>query len=105
VSWRVVVHGPTPELTRTVAPPQVSEAAAHDRAESARKGARDAYSAAQSRFVATPVYDRYRLQPGARFAGPAIVEERESTVVVPDGATVTVDGYRNLVVELPVKPA
>jgi N-methylhydantoinase A len=105
VSWRVVVHGPTPELTRTVAPPQVSEAAAHDRAESARKGAREAYSAAQSRFVATPVYDRYRLQPGARLAGPAIVEERESTVVVPDGATVTVDGYRNLVVDLPVKSA
>jgi hypothetical protein len=25
--------------------------------------------------------------------------------VVPDGATVTVDGYRNLVVDLPVKSA
>ena len=29
-----------------------------------------------------PVYDRYRLGPGATFDGPAIVEERESTVVV-----------------------
>jgi hypothetical protein len=26
-------------------------------------------------------------------------------VVVPDGATVTVDGYRNLVIDLPVKTA
>jgi N-methylhydantoinase A len=100
VSWRVVVHGPTPELTGTVAAPQVSDAAAHDRAQSARKGSRDAYSAAQGKFVAMPVYDRYRLQAGARLHGPAIVEERESTVVVPDGATVGVDGYRNLVVAL-----
>jgi N-methylhydantoinase A len=105
VSWRVVVHGPTPELTRTMATPQLSDAAARDRAETARKGSREAYSAAQGRFVATPVYDRYRLQPGTRLPGPAIVEERESTVVVPDGATVTVDGYRNLVVDLPVKSA
>jgi N-methylhydantoinase A len=32
------------------------------------------------------VYDRYRLAPGAAFAGPALVEERESTCVIPPGA-------------------
>jgi N-methylhydantoinase A len=46
----------------------------------------------------TPVYDRYRLGPGASFAGPAIVEERECTVVVGPGMTVTIDGYMNLLV-------
>jgi N-methylhydantoinase A len=51
------------------------------------------------------VYDRYRLAPGAKFTGMAIVEERESTVIIPEGSTVTVDGYRNLVVELPVRAA
>lgn len=103
VSWRVVVHGPTPELTRTVKAPNVSEATARDRAEAARKGARSAFNQAKGAFAQTPVYDRYLLAPGARFSGMAIVEERESTVIVPEGAVVTVDGYRNLVVDLPVK--
>ena len=47
------------------------------------------------------VYDRYALAPGASFAGPALVEERESTCAVPPGASVTVDAFRNLVIELP----
>lgn len=46
------------------------------------------------------VYDRYRLAPGAAFAGPALVEERESTCVIPPGAQVSVDKHRNLVIEL-----
>ena len=35
---------------------------------------------------ATPVYDRYALAPGAMFAGPAIVEERESTTIIGPGS-------------------
>lgn len=46
------------------------------------------------------VYDRYKLPVGATFAGPALIEERESTCVVGPGATVSVDSIRNLVVEL-----
>ncbi|MCA3315309.1 MAG: hydantoinase/oxoprolinase family protein, partial [Roseomonas sp.] len=46
------------------------------------------------------VYDRYRLGPGAAFAGPALVEERESTCVIPPGALVSVDRHRNLIIEL-----
>ncbi len=36
-------------------------------------------------YVETPVYDRYALGPGVRLAGPAIVEERESTTVIGPG--------------------
>jgi N-methylhydantoinase A/oxoprolinase/acetone carboxylase beta subunit len=43
------------------------------------------------------VYDRYALGPGARLAGPAIVEERESTTVVGPGAMVSVDAHRTLI--------
>jgi N-methylhydantoinase A/oxoprolinase/acetone carboxylase beta subunit len=49
--------------------------------------------------VQTPVYDRYALGPGARLAGPAIVEERESTTVVGPGAVITVDAHRTLIAE------
>ena len=48
----------------------------------------------------TPVYDRYALKPGERLAGPAVIEERESTTVVDPGADVVVDPHGNLVVEL-----
>ena len=47
------------------------------------------------------VYDRYALGPGATLAGPALVEERESTCAIPPGATAVVDAFRNLVIDLP----
>jgi N-methylhydantoinase A/oxoprolinase/acetone carboxylase beta subunit len=50
-----------------------------------------------------PVYDRYALAPGAQLAGPAIVEERESTSVLPPGTSATVDEYANLVVQVPAR--
>ena len=33
-------------------------------------------------MVETAIYDRYALKPGMTFAGPAIVEERESTLII-----------------------
>lgn len=45
------------------------------------------------------IYDRERLDPGARIAGPAIVEQFDATTVVPPGWRGHVDGMRNLVLE------
>jgi N-methylhydantoinase A len=93
LTWRVRVSGPPPELhlrySRT--PAQGSPV----------KGQRPVYFAEAGGFCPTPVYDRYRLRPGDQFAGPAVVEEAESTVVVGPGGTVTVDEYLNLIVRLP----
>ena len=50
-------------------------------------------------FIATPIYDRERLQPGNRFAGPAIVEQMDATTLVPPGWTTSVDGWMNLILE------
>jgi N-methylhydantoinase A len=66
----------------------------------ARRGERPVFFEAAGGYVATPVYDRYRLAHGAGFEGPAVVEEHESTAVVPPGATVRVDDELNLVVHL-----
>ena len=41
-------------------------------------------------FVETAVYDRYRLGVGDELAGPAVVEEEGSTLVVGPGATARV---------------
>jgi len=66
--------------------------------EVALKGRRPAFFAERGGFVETPVYDRYRLPAGAVLAGPAIVEERDSTAVVAPDATASVDPFSNLVV-------
>jgi 5-oxoprolinase (ATP-hydrolysing)/N-methylhydantoinase A len=46
------------------------------------------------------VYDRYALAAGTRLHGPAIVEERESTTVVPPATRLDVDDDLNLVLTL-----
>jgi len=65
------------------------------------KGQRPAYSALARDFISHTVYDRYQLFAGAKFKGPAIVEERESTVVVGEDATARVDEYGFLWIDLP----
>jgi N-methylhydantoinase A/oxoprolinase/acetone carboxylase beta subunit len=52
------------------------------RIQEAIKGERRAFSGVARDFIPFTVYDRYKLFPGATFSGPAIVEERESTVIV-----------------------
>ena len=47
----------------------------------------------------TVIVNRSALAPGMRFAGPSVVEQFDATTVVPAGWTVTVDSYRNLVLE------
>jgi N-methylhydantoinase A len=63
------------------------------------KGSRHAYLPEREKFAPCVVYDRYALN--GRFAGPAIIEERESTVVVGEGAKGEVDALGNLLVTLP----
>ncbi|HKZ87125.1 MAG TPA: hydantoinase/oxoprolinase family protein [Anaerolineae bacterium] len=74
------------------------------RIQDAIKGERRAFSGLARDFIPFTVYDRYKLFPGAAFPGPAIVEERESTVVVGEDATVTVDEFGFLWVEMPGDP-
>jgi N-methylhydantoinase A len=64
------------------------------------KGRRPAYSGIAGDFIPYTVYDRYRLSPGAAFRGPAIIEERESTVIVGEDASVKVDAYGFLWIDL-----
>jgi N-methylhydantoinase A len=66
-------------------------------AASARKGQRPVYFEERGGFSATPVYDRNRLRPGNRIAGPAVVEERITTVIAHPGWNLRVDEYENIV--------
>ena len=48
--------------------------------------------------VETAIYDRALLGAGAALKGPAIVQQPDSTTVVPPGASALVDDYGNIVV-------
>lgn len=45
------------------------------------------------------LYDRDKLQHGMQFKGEALVFQLDSTVYIPKGWNVRVDGYRNLILE------
>jgi N-methylhydantoinase A len=47
-------------------------------------------------YIATAVHDRDQLAPGQALEGPAIVEERESTTVLPPGVRAVVDELGSL---------
>ncbi len=57
------------------------------------KGERRAFSLTRKEFIPYTVYDRFKLFPGAEMPGPAIIEERESTIVVGEDATASVDDF------------
>ena len=91
LTWRVRVSGqsPRPEVTTL-----------HTPSDTALKGTRKMWFAEAKGLVTGDVYDRYSLVPGEILKGPCVVEERESTVVVGPGGTITVGGTGNLEVEV-----
>jgi N-methylhydantoinase A len=68
--------------------------------ELAKKGKRLAYSQIARDFIPYTVYDRYKIFPGAKFFGPAIIEERESTIVAGEDTEITVDEYGFVWIEI-----
>jgi len=50
-----------------------------------------------------PVFRRAALPPGAVLEGPAIIEEKTSTIVLYPGQGARIDGYRNVEIEPPPK--
>jgi len=90
LTWRVNARGRDPEARLGFA--------GHAEGES-RTGTRPAWFPDHG-YVDAAVHDRYRLRPGAELHGPALVEERESTLVVPPGARCTVGDDGTILLEL-----
>jgi N-methylhydantoinase A len=61
-----------------------------------RRGEREVYFPEIGGFVPSVVYDRYAIPAGSVLEGPALVQERESTVVVGPNATAEKDELGNL---------
>jgi 5-oxoprolinase (ATP-hydrolysing)/N-methylhydantoinase A len=91
LTWRVEGRGPAPSL--------VGEWGHRVEGGRALKGERPVYFP-QHGHVASPVFHRHSLEPGATLAGPAIIEEDEATTVVGPGDRFQVDPDGNLVIDL-----
>jgi N-methylhydantoinase A len=65
--------------------------------EDARQGTRPVYI--DTAFVECPVYRRERLPRQASFAGPAIIEQTDTTTFVEPGILVQVDTHGNLMLQ------
>jgi N-methylhydantoinase A len=92
VTWRLSAHAPMPKIQLNFA------GHAADRG-SPVKGTRQVYFP-ETGYAPCSVYDRYALRPGDAFSGPAVVEERESTVVVGPDARFSVDRNLTLIIEI-----
>ena len=88
LSWKVECASPASAPSFTLA----TRTAANP---SDRKS-RPAYFPEAGGFVDAAVYDRYALRPADTIVGPAIIEEHESTTVLPPGDELTLDEQLNL---------
>jgi N-methylhydantoinase A len=93
VGLHIVATAEVGKLTMTPAPLSGADAAP------AKKGKRTVDYALDGIHTAT-IYDGTRLAPGMKFEGPAVVEDPGTTIVIHPGNRVSIDGFRNLHIEL-----
>ena len=102
VSWRLNVSGPRPTLD--VAWPSSTSDGRDEGTAPHPKGERPVFFPSGRMEgdgpFPCPVFERSALPPGLEITGPAILEDPESTTVVPPGATVRVDEERTLIIDL-----
>lgn len=93
VTFRVEASGLVPKAAFPAQPDGPADASA------AVTGRRPVWLPEAGGFVSCPVYDRDRLRPGHRIAGPAIVEQMDATTVILPGMAGRVEPYANLILE------
>jgi N-methylhydantoinase A/oxoprolinase/acetone carboxylase beta subunit len=87
ISWHVTIQGPPPKL---LLPEIISQSE-----DGALKGHRSAYFGPQG-SMKCGVYDRGLLAADFSIGGPAFVEERETTALIPPGWHAKIDRQQNL---------
>jgi N-methylhydantoinase A len=90
-SLRLIAIGKTPK------PSFIADTRRGD-AEAALTAVEDCYFGVAGGWVATRYYDRAKLLPGAAITGPAIIEQFDSTTVVPPGASLEVEPHGNFII-------
>jgi N-methylhydantoinase A len=92
MTWRLSAHAPVPKVELNFAGQKADRGPA-------LKGERQVYFP-ETGYLPCPVYNRYALPPGTNLPGPAVVEERESTVIVGPDARFSIDDYLTLIIDI-----
>jgi len=92
VSLRLISYGIVPQAK--LAP---VKAAGRNIAE-AKTGGREIYFGREHGILNCQIYARDLLEPGHRIAGPAVIEQLDTTTVIQPEQQATVDEYRNLII-------
>jgi len=66
----------------------------------ALKNKRKIYFEEYAKFVDIPIYDREKLKPGNLIEGPAVIEERITTIVVHPNWNAHVDSFNDIIMEV-----
>lgn len=93
VNARLIASGPAPTG-------EIREESRTGDSQQALLGHRPVHWAESGGWLETDVYDRDRLYGSARLEGPAIVEQADSTTVVPPGAELVVDSFGNVIMDV-----
>ncbi|WP_042346513.1 hydantoinase/oxoprolinase family protein [Bacillus massiliigorillae] len=93
----IEIYGLRVEAVGTVKKPEFTKEEPVGTVEGALKETRDVYFEEAGGFIETPVYDRAKLPVLAEFNGPAILDQLDSTTVVPPDFKVRIDEYRNII--------
>ncbi|SFB23970.1 N-methylhydantoinase A [Lentibacillus halodurans] len=66
----------------------------------ARIAQRNVFFDKEEKYITTNIYDRSLLMPNNKIEGPAIVEQMDSTIVIPPGVSAEIDEYLNIILTL-----
>ena len=94
IDWRVLASGPKPALNLGGNPSDDS------RENAPHKGYRDIFFSEAGGYTKASVYDRYGLKAETIIKGPAVVEEKESTLVIGPQGRAEVDVWGNIIVTI-----
>ncbi|HVO86989.1 MAG TPA: hydantoinase/oxoprolinase family protein [Casimicrobiaceae bacterium] len=94
IAWKVDVTGPLPGEGSTYRLRDTASAG------EALRGRRQAFFPESGGAIECPVYARPAMRAGDRVAGPALIEEAESTCVLVPGDHAHIDTARNLVIDV-----
>lgn len=93
VTWRLQATGIVPKAEMPAFPEAGPDASA------ALTGHRPVWMRETGGFTETPIYDRAALRPGNQIAGPAIIDQLDTTTVVPPRRSARVDPHLTLILE------
>jgi N-methylhydantoinase A len=64
------------------------------------KTSRDVYFDEIGEFVETTIYDRSKLGSNTSISGPAIMEQMDSTIIIPPSSLARIDNIGNVIIDV-----